>query len=151
SIVIDDSYNSNRQSALAALETLRGAQIPSGARRWFVFGDMLELGDYSPAEHAAVGAALAQSGIERAVLVGQDTRYAYEAALAAGMDPERIDYFSAPLDQSNELASAKQEAAALLIAKLAPGDLALVKGSLGVGMDTVVAALTGAEVTDAGH
>ena len=47
-IVIDDSYNSNRQSALAALETLRGAQIPAGALRWFVFGDMLELGDYSP-------------------------------------------------------------------------------------------------------
>jgi UDP-N-acetylmuramoyl-tripeptide--D-alanyl-D-alanine ligase len=74
-VVIDDSYNSNRQSALAALETLRGAQIPAGARRWFIFGDMLELGNYSPAEHAAVGAALAVSGIERAVLVGQDTRH----------------------------------------------------------------------------
>src|SRR5262249_11294933 len=69
-VVIDDSYNSNRQSALAALETLRGAQLPAGARRWFVFGDMLELGDYSPAEHEAVGMALAQGGIERVVLVG---------------------------------------------------------------------------------
>jgi UDP-N-acetylmuramoyl-tripeptide--D-alanyl-D-alanine ligase len=150
-VVIDDSYNSNRQSALAALETLRGARIPSGARRWFVFGDMLELGDYSPAEHAAVGAALAQGEIERAVLVGLDTRYTYEAALVAGMEPERIDYFPASLDQPDELARAKQAAAALLVANLAPGDLALVKGSLGVGMDTVVAALTGAEVTGAGH
>jgi UDP-N-acetylmuramoyl-tripeptide--D-alanyl-D-alanine ligase len=150
-VVIDDSYNSNRQSALAALETLRGAQIPSGARRWFVFGDMLELGDYSPAEHAAVGVALAQGGIERAVLVGQDTRRTYEAALAAGMEPARIIYFPAPLDQPDGLARAKQEATALLIAKLAPGDLALVKGSLGVGMDVVVAALTGADIADAGH
>ncbi len=150
-VVIDDSYNSNRQSALAALETLRGAQIPAGARRWFIFGDMLELGSYSPAEHAAVGAALAQSGIERAVLVGQDTRYTYEAALAARMEPERIDYFSALLDQPDDLARAKQEAAALVGAEVTPGDLVLVKGSLGVGMDSVVAALTGAEVADADH
>ncbi|HEX3270812.1 MAG TPA: UDP-N-acetylmuramoyl-tripeptide--D-alanyl-D-alanine ligase [Ktedonobacterales bacterium] len=150
-VVIDDSYNSNRQSALAALETLRGAQIPAGARRWFVFGDMLELGDYSPAEHAAVGAALAQSGIERAVLVGQDTRYTYEAALAAGLEPARIIYFPAPLNDREELARAKEKAVALLCAQLTAGDLALVKGSLGVGMDTVVAALTGAEVADAGH
>jgi UDP-N-acetylmuramoyl-tripeptide--D-alanyl-D-alanine ligase len=150
-VVIDDSYNSNRQSALAALETLRGAQIPSGAQRWFVFGDMLELGDYSPGEHAAVGEALARSGIERAVLVGQDTRYTYEAALAAGLEPARITYFPAPLDQPDGLARAKQEATALLIAKLAPGDLVLVKGSLGVGMDVVVAALIGAEATDSVH
>jgi UDP-N-acetylmuramoyl-tripeptide--D-alanyl-D-alanine ligase len=151
SIVIDDSYNSNRQSALAALETLRGAQIPAGALRWFVFGDMLELGDYSPAEHAAVGAALARSGIERAVLVGQDTRYTCEAALAAGMQPARIAYFSSPLDQPDELARAKQEAVELLSAGLAHGDLVLVKGSLGVGMDVVVAALSGADAADSIH
>ena len=150
-VLIDDSYNSNRQSALAALETLRGAQIPSGAQRWFVFGDMLELGDYSPAEHAAVGEALARSGIERAVLLGQDTRHTYEAALAAGMEPARIAYFLAPLDQPDDLARAKQEAAALVGAEVASGDLVLVKGSLGVGMDSVVAALTGAEATDSSH
>jgi UDP-N-acetylmuramoyl-tripeptide--D-alanyl-D-alanine ligase len=150
-VVIDDSYNSNRQSALAALETLRGAQLPIGARRWFVFGDMLELGAYSPAEHAAVGTALAQVGIERTVLVGQDTRYTYEAALAAGMEPARIAYFSAPLDRPDDLARAKQEAMTLLIAEIAPGDLVLVKGSLGVGMDDIVAALTGAEASDTAH
>jgi UDP-N-acetylmuramoyl-tripeptide--D-alanyl-D-alanine ligase len=150
-VVIDDSYNSNRQSALAALETLRGAQIPAGVRRWFIFGDMLELGDYSPAEHVAVGEALARSGIERAVLVGQDTRHTYEAALAAGMESERINYCPAPLDQPDELAHAKQEAAALVGAEVTPGDLVLVKGSLGVGMDAVVSALTGEEATDGGH
>ena len=150
-VVIDDSYNSNRQSALAALETLRGAQIPAGVRRWFIFGDMLELGDYSPAEHVAVGEALARSGIERAVLVGQDTRHTYEAALAAGMESERINYFPAPLDQPDELAHAKQEAAALVGAEVTPGDLVLVKGSLGVGMDVVDPRSTGEEATDGGH
>jgi UDP-N-acetylmuramoyl-tripeptide--D-alanyl-D-alanine ligase len=151
SVVIDDSYNSNRQSALAALATLRGAQLPAGARRWFVFGDMLELGDYSPAEHAAVGAALAQGGIERVALVGQDTRHTYEAALTAGLDPEHVVYFPAPLNQPDELTRAKEEAATLLRAEIAPGDLVLVKGSLGVGMDAVVAALTGVVATEGGH
>jgi UDP-N-acetylmuramoyl-tripeptide--D-alanyl-D-alanine ligase len=150
-VVIDDSYNSNRQSALAALKTLGGAQISAGERRWFVFGDMLELGDYSPAEHTAVGVALAQSGIERAVLVGQDTRYTYEAALGAGMKSARISYFPSPLNQVDELARAKQEAVELLSTELAPGDLALVKGSLGVGMDVIVAALSGTETTDSIH
>jgi UDP-N-acetylmuramoyl-tripeptide--D-alanyl-D-alanine ligase len=151
SVVIDDSYNSNRQSALAALETLRGAQLPAGARRWFVFGDMLELGDYSPAEHAALGPALAQGGIERVTLVGEDTRYTYEAALAAGYPATSITYFSASLDQPDVLLRAKQAAAALLGAEVAPGDLVLVKGSLGVGMDFVVAALTGERQADAPH
>jgi UDP-N-acetylmuramoyl-tripeptide--D-alanyl-D-alanine ligase len=150
-VVIDDSYNSNRQSALAALETLRGARIPAGARRWFVFGDMLELGAYSPAEHAAVGEALARGEIERAVLVGEDTRSTYEAALAAGLGPERITYFPAALNQPEELARAKSQAAALVHAEVAPGDLVLVKGSLGIGMDVVVAALVGAEAMDSDH
>jgi UDP-N-acetylmuramoyl-tripeptide--D-alanyl-D-alanine ligase len=150
-VVIDDSYNSNRQSALAALETLRGAQLREGARRWFVFGDMLELGDYSPAEHAAVGAALAQGGIERVALVGADTRYTYEAALAAGFPPERITYFPAPLDEPDQMASARLAAAAFVRARVAPGDLVLVKGSLGVGMDAVVSALTDSKETDMGH
>jgi UDP-N-acetylmuramyl pentapeptide synthase len=99
----------------------------------------------------AVGEALARSGIERAVLVGQDTRYTYEEALVAGMEPERINYFPAPLDQPDKLAHAKQEAAALVGAEVTPGDLVLVKGSLGVGMDIVVSALTGAEAADSIH
>jgi UDP-N-acetylmuramyl pentapeptide synthase len=67
------------------------------------------------------------------------------------MEPERIAYFLAPIDQPDELARAKQEAAALVGAEVAAGDLVLVKGSLGVGMDTVVAALTRAEMTDTDH
>ena len=103
-------------------------------------------------EHAAVGdSAGAGRGIDRTVLVGQDTRHTYEAALTARMEPARIAYFPAPLDDREELALAKEKAVALLWRELAPGDLVLVKGSLGVGMDVVVAALTGAETADAGH
>ena len=44
--LLDDTYNANAASMLAALETL--AQLPVAGRRIAVLGDMLELGDESP-------------------------------------------------------------------------------------------------------
>ncbi len=51
--VINDAYNSNPESAraaLAAVATLRG-----GRRSWAVLGPMAELGDSAPAAHESVG------------------------------------------------------------------------------------------------
>lgn len=137
--LVDDSYNSNRQSAVAALALLRSAHVAAGGRRWFVFGDMLELGTFAEAEHRAVGAAVA--GIDELVLVGADVRATADAALAAGLPVERVHLYAARLDQPSELAQARDAAAAYVRQRLQPGDLVLVKGSLGVGMDAVVQAL----------
>src|SRR5260221_3254744 len=57
--LVDDTYNANRQSAIAAVNLLKGATVAKKALRWFVFGDMLELGTVSKDEHAAVGVAAA--------------------------------------------------------------------------------------------
>lgn len=140
STLVDDSYNSNRQSALAAIALLRGARVAGGATRWLVFGDMLELGVHAPEEHAAVGAAAA-GAVDELVLVGTEVRATAEAALRAGMPAQRIHLFTARLDQPVALAEARREAAALVRGRVKAGDLLLVKGSLGVGMDTVVAEL----------
>jgi UDP-N-acetylmuramoyl-tripeptide--D-alanyl-D-alanine ligase len=51
--VLDDSYNANADSTVAALETLCG--LPLQGRRVAVLGDMAELGAHSAAAHAAVG------------------------------------------------------------------------------------------------
>jgi UDP-N-acetylmuramoyl-tripeptide--D-alanyl-D-alanine ligase len=139
STLVDDSYNANRQSAEAAIATLRGATVEDGGRRWLVLGDMLELGDYSLAEHAAVGAAAA--GLDALVLVGQDVGAAAEAALRAGMSAERVRLFAAPLADKPALARARLAAARYVRARLGPRDVVLVKGSLGVGMDAMVADL----------
>jgi UDP-N-acetylmuramoyl-tripeptide--D-alanyl-D-alanine ligase len=139
-MLVDDSYNANRQSAIAAVELLKGAKLAEGGRRWFVFGDMLELGAYSPAEHAAVGEAAA-GAVDELVLVGSDVRAAAETARAAGMPASRVHLFAAPLSNRAKLADARDKAATLVRDALRPGDVVLVKGSLGAGMDSIVAAL----------
>jgi UDP-N-acetylmuramoyl-tripeptide--D-alanyl-D-alanine ligase len=138
--IVDDSYNANRQSALAAVALLQRAALPDGARRWFIFGDMLELGHYAPEEHAAVGKAAAH-GLDELVLVGTEVAATAEAARKGGMPDERIHLFAAQLDDHAALAQAHQQAAAYVRERIAPGDLALVKGSLGAGMDAVVSEL----------
>lgn len=138
--LVDDSYNANRQSAEAALELLHHAKVEKGGKRWFVFGDMLELGKYSRDEHGAVGKAAA-SAVDELVLVGSEVKATADAAIKAGMPAERVHLFSAPLTQAERLAEARREAAALVRERLSQRDLVLVKGSLGVGMDAIVSEL----------
>ncbi|MGO8950218.1 MAG: UDP-N-acetylmuramoyl-tripeptide--D-alanyl-D-alanine ligase [Ktedonobacterales bacterium] len=138
--LVDDSYNANRQSAEAAIRMLADAHLATGARRWFIFGDMLELGKYSPAEHAIVGRTAA-TAVDELVLVGTEVGATAVAAQEAGLRPEQIHLFPARLSDASELGNARLEAAAYTRNHLRPGDLLLVKGSLGVGMDCVVAEL----------
>ncbi len=141
STLVDDSYNANRQSAEAAVATLAGAKIAPGGRRWFVLGDMLELGSHSLAEHAGVGRAAAAANLDELALVGQDVCATAAAAREAGMPESRVHLFAAPLDDKAALARAREEAARYVRERVGPADLVLVKGSLGVGMDAVVAGL----------
>ncbi len=148
--LVDDTYNANRQSAVAVLELLRDASLPEGARRWFVFGDMLELGKYSRDEHAAVGVAVA-GAVDELVLVGSEVNATAEAAIRAGMPPERIHYCPAPITSAADLSRARSDAAAYVCERIKQGDLVVVKGSLGVGMDTIVSALQGRREADHAH
>ena len=58
--LVDDSYNANPDSVLAAIRVL--AELPGP--RWLVLGDMGEVGDEGPRFHAEVGAAARAAGIE---------------------------------------------------------------------------------------
>lgn len=58
--LIDDSYNANPDSVLAAIAVLAGLPGP----RWLVLGDMGEVGQEGPRFHAEVGAAARAAGIE---------------------------------------------------------------------------------------
>lgn len=69
--VLNDAYNANPDSVLAALRTLGEMKPTKGGRRVAILGDMLELGDSSESAHAEVARAIAGSrGIHAAVLVG---------------------------------------------------------------------------------
>jgi UDP-N-acetylmuramoyl-tripeptide--D-alanyl-D-alanine ligase len=58
--LVNDSYNANPDSVLAAIRVL--AELPGP--RWLVLGDMGEVGDEGPRFHAEVGAAARAAGIE---------------------------------------------------------------------------------------
>ena len=78
--VLDDAYNANADSMLAALETLRA--LPCPGRRVAVLGDMAELGESSGPAHAEVGRRAAELGLDQLFAIG--ARAAEIAAAARG-------------------------------------------------------------------
>jgi len=122
--LIDDTYNANPESVLAALTAL--CATPTMGRRIAVLGDMLELGDQAPIMHRQLGEFAAAMGLERLVCVGDMAHHMADGA----------DGFPTVVDQ---VASADQVAA--LFTDLGPGDLILVKGSRGLTMENAVADL----------
>ncbi len=121
--LIDDCYNANPMSMRAALEDLAATAQPS-SRRVAVLGDMLELGQDERRFHAEIGEHARQAGVELLVTVGPRA-----AAMSEGFG----GHVRATRDAS--------EAADLVPALLRAGDVVLVKGSRGVGLELVCRAL----------
>ncbi|MGB7767235.1 MAG: UDP-N-acetylmuramoyl-tripeptide--D-alanyl-D-alanine ligase, partial [Verrucomicrobiia bacterium] len=82
--VLDDAYNANADSTIAALETL--CELPWQGRRVAVLGDMAELGAQSEAAHAEVGRRAAELGIGQLFAVGKMAPVTAAAARAAGLN-----------------------------------------------------------------
>jgi UDP-N-acetylmuramoyl-tripeptide--D-alanyl-D-alanine ligase len=70
-VLIDDSYNANPSSVHAGIEVLEQIE---GGRKWLVFGQMAELGDFSAEAHTEVGTVARAHGVERVFAVGQDAQ-----------------------------------------------------------------------------
>ena len=69
--IIDDTYNANLTSTIAALEYLNA--FSNDGRKIFVFGDMLELGKASKDQHAEVGAKCSSLKIDIVYTIGKHT------------------------------------------------------------------------------
>ena len=123
-VVIDDSYNANPDSVLAAIDVL----ARFGGRRVLVLGDMGEVGEKGDAFHAEAGRCARACGIERLLLLGDMTR---AAAAAFG---DGATHFA---DIGALLVAAETEIAAAAVF--------LVKGSRFMKMERVVAQLIGEE------
>jgi UDP-N-acetylmuramoyl-tripeptide--D-alanyl-D-alanine ligase len=123
--VINDSYNANPDSMRAALTTL--AELGrAGRNTWAVLGDMLELGDVAPDEHAGIGRLAAELGVDHLIAVGEHGPQMASAAVAAGFPSKRA-----------VAVADKTDAVVLVTAGLRPGDVVLVKASRGLALDTV--------------
>ncbi|MDE2146898.1 MAG: UDP-N-acetylmuramoyl-tripeptide--D-alanyl-D-alanine ligase [Burkholderiales bacterium] len=113
--LVDDSYNANPDSVLAAIDVL--ASLPGP--RWLLLGDMGEVGAEGPAFHAEVGAHARACGIEQVWTAG---------ALAAHAGAAR--HFETVPALLAALAAGRPEAASVLV-----------KGSRFMKMERVVQAL----------
>ncbi len=126
STIIDDTYNANPTSCLAALNLLSELEAN---RKVAIFGDILELGDFEDEGHRIVGRRSA-SVVQQLVSVGPKARIITEAALESGMREDQVIAFEHKSEAIEQLSSIIQ-----------PGDFVLVKGSRGVKMEDVVDAL----------
>jgi len=127
-LLVDDTYNSSPKAVLSALDSIEEIKIMSGARKWVVLADMLELGRNSAEEHERVGRTAADHQLDYLITFGPEAKNIAVGAKKMGLD--RIKSF----EQQNELINYLRSA-------LKPGDLILIKGSQGMRMERVVKAL----------
>lgn len=124
--LIDDSYNSSPTALRQALAVMHAAS--GSARKLAVLGEMLELGEHASSLHRECGRAAANAGLDCLVVVGGAAAGDLaDAARQGGLRPESVVYVAdreAAIDE--------------VVTRVRPGDLVLVKGSRGIGLDAVV-------------
>ncbi len=129
--VLDDAYNANADSMLAALLVLQ--ELPCKGRRVAVLGDMAELGAQSESAHAEVGRRAAELGVEQLIAVGKMAGTMAQAARDAG------------LSRVIELENA-ESAASSIKSFLKVGDTVLLKASRSSRLERIGNALKAGDV-----
>ena len=124
--VLDDTYNANADSMLAALQTLH--DLPCAGRRIAVLGDMAEQGSRAAEAHAEVGRRAAELGIHHLFAVGVMAAQTVRAARRAGLQ-EAVEF--------RDTAQASRTITRLT----QPGDLVLLKASRVSGLERLSRAL----------
>ncbi len=124
--LIDESYNANPGSMRAALDTFAITEPAPGGKRIAVLGDMLELGKDGPRLHAELANAVLHAKVDQLFCCGPQMEALYQTL----PQPWR----GAHTPDSKALV-------APLLAVIKPGDVILVKGSLGSKMAYIVEAL----------
>ncbi|MEE2900717.1 MAG: UDP-N-acetylmuramoyl-tripeptide--D-alanyl-D-alanine ligase [Myxococcota bacterium] len=124
-LVVDDCYNANGDSMIAAIQTV-AALAEKDNRRWVaVLGEMRELGEWSVHEHRRVGEALSQCHVALVSTFGADA-----IEILNGISSEPLEQNHEDLD-INKLCD-------WVVTQLQPGDLILVKGSRGARMERFI-------------
>jgi UDP-N-acetylmuramoyl-tripeptide--D-alanyl-D-alanine ligase len=124
-LLLDDTYNASPESMLAALNLLDELN----GRKVAVLGDMLELGIYERRGHEMVGVRAAEV-VDELITVGERAHIIAEAARQSGLSTKKI----IELEDSDT-------ATQLLLGRLSERDVVLVKGSRGMHLDRITAAL----------
>ena len=124
-VVLNDSYNANPDSVVAALEALVAIGTDGATTRTVaVLGEMRELGEAHDEEHRGVGARAVALGVDRVVVVGEAARGIHEGA-----------------GERSVLLPDNAAAVAWLAEHVTEGDVVLIKASRGARLDEVAATL----------
>ena len=124
-LLIDESYNANSASMVAALDVFCMQAAPGG-KKVLVLGDMLELGSEAPTLHRALKQSVVEAGADLLFLVGPNMALLGEtlgAGAVAGQGEGVDDIVQIVLDS------------------LDYGDAIMVKGSNGVRLSALVKAI----------
>ncbi|EUB96132.1 UDP-N-acetylmuramoylalanyl-D-glutamyl-2,6-diaminopimelate/D-alanyl-D-alanyl ligase [Rhizobium sp. CF080] len=124
--LIDESYNANPASMRAAIALLASSVPELTGRRIAVLGDMLEMGEFSAKVHEELTGPLLAAGIEHVWLAGAEMT-ALRDALPDSVD---VQYYEKTADLAD-----------FVVRSVMPGDVVMVKSSLGLGFGKIVTAL----------
>ena len=130
--LLDDSYNANPASVQAALTTFQS--LRQDRRGGLVLGDMLELGDSSQTAHQEIGTRIGGLGVDYLVTIGQYTPALMAEALKGNRPPAKAVHCSSPTELIEQVDPLIQA-----------GDWVLIKGSHGMALETIAAALQSEE------
>lgn len=118
---IDDTYNASPDSMRAALSLLKS--MP-GKRKIAILGDMLELGDIAKKEHAKLGEAVSEAGVNLLITIGNKSQHTSAKAAELGVRTWHFEKQTLALDAAMSL--------------FALGDTVLFKGSRGMHIDELL-------------
>tara|TARA_Y100001970_G_scaffold109518_1_gene136791 strand:- start:166 stop:1512 length:1347 start_codon:yes stop_codon:yes gene_type:complete len=119
--IIDDTYNANLESCLAAIEYLMA--FAGDGRKIVVLGDMMELGDASKDQHEKLGFKCSNVGLDAVFTIGHEMKYAQSVINGVSLN---VHY-----DERKDLISH-------LRTELKDNDKILFKGSRGMKMENIL-------------
>ncbi|MCK5519784.1 MAG: UDP-N-acetylmuramoyl-tripeptide--D-alanyl-D-alanine ligase, partial [Candidatus Marinimicrobia bacterium] len=130
--IINDAYNANPISLSNAIKYFSVKKCKG--RKYFIFADMLELGDYTRTAHEKAGSELAQSSLFSLICYGELSKTTAESAKKSGLENSRHS-----MDKS--------EISKWLNDELENGDCVIFKGSRGAQLEDIIKELTTEKLT----
>lgn len=124
-VALNDAYNANPASMAESIKAMGQLE---GKRKIAMLGDMLELGDYTEANHREIGRLLVAEGYDQVYTFGEAAKFIAREAKTAGIRVAKI------CDSHLDMVNAYWD-------ERAKGDVILVKGSRGLRMERVVSEL----------
>lgn len=125
--IVNDTYNASFDSVKNAIELLSKSNY---TRKIFLFGDILELGNYTEEIHRNIGKEIINNDIDILITVGENTKYTVDEMINRGFSKENIYQF----DKENDTYQFLSEI-------LNNKDIILIKGSHSMNLINIVSTI----------